>query len=53
LSNLHLATAQVTEETRGRRRFWFALASDLTWETVLTEPVWYIAGENTPRALLA
>lgn len=53
LSNLHLATAQVTEETRGKRRFWFALASDLTPETVLTKPVWYIAGEDTARALIA
>lgn len=52
LSNLKMATQQVTEEMRGRRRFWFALASDLTSETVLTEPVWYIAGEDTPRVLI-
>ena len=53
LSNLRMATQQVTEETRGRRRFWFALASDLTPQTVLSEPVWTIAGDDTPRALIA
>jgi hypothetical protein len=53
LANLRMAAQQVTEETSGRRRFWFALASDLTPETVLTQPVWYIAGEETPRVLIA
>ena len=53
LGNLQMATQQVTDETRGRRRFWFALAENLTPETVLTEPVWLIAGDDTPRALIA
>lgn len=53
LANLRNATAQVTQEVKGRRRFWFALATDLTPETVLTEPVWYLAGEEKARALLA
>lgn len=53
LANLRIATQQVTEETSGRRRFWFALASDLTPETVLSQPVWYITGEGTPSALIA
>ncbi len=53
LANLRAATAQVTGETGGRRRFWFALASNLTPETVLTAPVWLIAAEETPLSIIA
>ena len=53
LANLLAATEEVTEETRGRRRFWFALATDLTPQTVLTQPVWSITGEGAPRTLIA
>jgi hypothetical protein len=53
LANLRTATRPGVEGTRGRQRFWFALASDLTPATVLSEPVWYLAEEDAPRALVA
>ncbi|MEZ4671450.1 MAG: replication-relaxation family protein [Anaerolineae bacterium] len=43
---------KATEDVNGRRRYWFALASDLTLETVLAAPVWQIAGETTRRPLI-
>ena len=49
LSNLLAATVQVTKEMGSRRRFWFALASTLTPQSVLTQP---IAGEQEARALI-
>jgi DNA-binding MarR family transcriptional regulator len=53
LANLANAVKQVTDVVGGRRRFWFALASSITPETALTASIWYIAGEQQPRALLA
>lgn len=43
---------QATEEVGGKRRFWFALGSDLTADTILHLPLWYVAGEQELSALI-
>jgi len=52
LANLKTAAQEVTGKMGGQRRFWFALASQITPQAVLRQPVWYVAGEETPRALI-
>jgi hypothetical protein len=46
----HLKTT--TEQVGGGRMFWFATANDVLPEKALTAPIWHIAGETTPLALL-
>jgi protein involved in plasmid replication-relaxation len=41
-----------TEQVGGRHRFWFALDSDITAETIFSEPNWVIAGRQGKRAFL-
>jgi hypothetical protein len=41
-----------TEQVGGKRRFWFALHTTLTQETILNSPVWYVAGEDQPNPLI-
>ncbi len=48
LENLKAAT----EAAGGRLPFWFALASELTAETILSVPVWWVAGERERKALI-
>lgn len=43
---------KLTEEAGGRGRFWFATFSDLSVETALAAPIWYMATANEPRSLL-
>lgn len=35
------------------RRFWFAHLEDVTEQTVLTEPIWWVAGSDQKEALIA
>ena len=42
----------ITEDAGGRRRFWFALADEVTAEAVLTEPIWRIASASGVHRLL-
>jgi hypothetical protein len=46
--NLCQATASATHE----RRFYFAQAADLRAKTIFVQPVWCVAGEPLPRALV-
>ncbi len=41
-----------TESEGGRSLFWFADAAEITERTVLTEPVWQVAGRDGQYALL-
>jgi DNA-binding MarR family transcriptional regulator len=43
----------VTEDAKGKHQFWFALASDLTPDIVLSASVWQIAGEMEKQPLIA
>lgn len=43
---------KATEDVNGRRRYWFALASELKPDTVFSAPVWRVAGESQPRRLI-
>lgn len=43
----------VTEEAGGTVWFWFGVLSDLTPETVLTQPVWQVATREGKAALIA
>lgn len=53
LSSTRLETLKkATEQVGGRHRFWFALESDITEETVFSEPIWAIAGKDGKRAFL-
>jgi hypothetical protein len=40
------------ESEGGRSLFWFALASDITKDSVFNEPVWYVAGRDGQHSLL-
>lgn len=48
LDNLKTAT----EAVGGKRRFWFVVHTDLTIAAILANPVWYVAGEQVPSALI-
>jgi hypothetical protein len=48
LANLKAAT----EAAGGQQPFWFALADDLTAESVLGDPVWQVATETTKARLI-
>lgn len=48
LANLKKAT----ENAGGKRRFWFALAKNITPETLLFEPIWSMASEPELRSLV-
>jgi len=43
---------EITEAAGGRRRFWFAVASEVRPETVLAEPIWHIASQAGVHPLL-
>jgi hypothetical protein len=43
---------KATEEAGGKRRFWFAIGKSITIETVLHHPLWHVAGEPQPTALI-
>lgn len=43
---------RICEEAGGRRRFWFALAEDVSPENALDVPVWQVAGSDEPRSLI-
>lgn len=47
-----LQLQDVTEAVSGKRRFWFALATDIAPTTVLAAPIWHIAGETQPEPLI-
>lgn len=49
LSNLKA----VTEDAGGAVWFWFAVLDDLTPETVLSQPVWQVAGQTGRQPLIA
>jgi hypothetical protein len=53
LENLGAVTGQITEAEGGQGRFLFALASQVTWDNVLTGKVWYVADADEPRTLIA
>ncbi|MCA0457114.1 MAG: replication-relaxation family protein [Chloroflexi bacterium] len=48
LENLKAAT----ESVGGKHRFWFAHLDDITPDTILNQPVWYMAGEEQRRSLI-
>ena len=41
----------ITEEMGGKARFWFTTFASLTAETVLTAPIWEVAGRSQPLPL--
>lgn len=43
---------RVCEQAGGKRRFWFALAADVTPDRVLHAPVWQVATESDSRRLI-
>jgi DNA-binding MarR family transcriptional regulator len=42
----------LTEKEGGRRRFWFTRLHDLTPDTILTAPVWQVAGDEASARLI-
>ncbi len=42
---------QITENAGGRARFWFTTFAKLRADTVLTEPIWAVAGREEPHTL--
>jgi Replication-relaxation len=48
LSNLKAITTKVG----GRKRFWFTTFDLATSARILTEPIWQVAGEDTPQRLI-
>jgi hypothetical protein len=43
---------EITERVGGKKRFWFTTFEELTSETVLTKPIWQIAGQGDERFTL-
>jgi len=43
---------QATEAAGGQNRFWFTTFDQVTPETVLTAPIWQVAGADKCYALL-
>ncbi len=42
----------ITEKAGGKYRFWFTTFDKLNYQTVLTEPIWYIAGREGSHTLI-
>jgi hypothetical protein len=47
-SNLY----RVTEEAQGKQRYWFTTLNQVTPEQVLMSPIWRVATNNVPQALV-
>lgn len=44
---------QATKSVGGKRRFWFAVQTELTTDTILAAPVWRVAGQEECEPLIA
>lgn len=42
---------QATEEAEGQRRFWFTSRDKIDPETILTAPIWWVAGDDNLTSL--
>ena len=42
----------ITEETGGRSMFWFACSTDISLQSVLTEPIWHLPHTAEQKRLL-
>lgn len=42
----------ITEKIGGKSRFWFTTFDRITPETVLTAPIWHVAGRTEPTSIL-
>ncbi|MHB8626381.1 MAG: replication-relaxation family protein [Aggregatilineales bacterium] len=42
----------VTEDAGGKNRFWFATKATLAPQNIFSEPLWFVAGNSDPMALI-